>query len=162
PPPLANARSAHSLVVQPNYCSHHGIMTIRFDEQLPGLDSLKIVSAMGSTDHRMFRVWHVEESSWRWDDTAFAARFATLVGRRGGDAARANDAFLRLRAAWSAKSRRYHNLAHLADCLRELDAARAEPGVADVAELALWYHDAVYEPRARDCEERSAALLGED
>jgi predicted metal-dependent HD superfamily phosphohydrolase len=117
---------------------------------------------MGSTDNRIFRVWHVEESKSRWDDAVFGARFATLVGRLGGDRARAKDAFVRLRAAWSGKSRRYHDLEHLADCLRELDATRAEPGIADIAELALWYHDAVYEPRARDCEERSAALLCED
>src|SRR5262249_16328174 len=62
----------------------------------------------------------------------------------------------------SGKSRRYHDLEHLADCLRELDATPSEPGTADIAELALWYHDAVYEPRARDCEERSATLLCED
>lgn len=130
--------------------------------QLPGLDSLKIVSAMGSTDDRVFRLWHADEWRARWDDVVFGARFASLVGRLGGDASRANDTFLRLRAAWSAKSRRYHDLEHLADCLRELDAAEAGPGIADVAELALWYHDVVYEPRARDCEERSATLLFKD
>jgi predicted metal-dependent HD superfamily phosphohydrolase len=129
---------------------------------LPGLDSLKIVLAMGSTDHRVFRLWHVDESRSQWDDVVLGKRFARLVGRLGGDASRANDTFFRLRGAWSAKSRRYHDLEHLADCLRELDAANAEPGIADVAELALWYHDAVYEPRARDCEERSATLLCED
>jgi predicted metal-dependent HD superfamily phosphohydrolase len=41
-------------------------------------------------------------------------------------------------------------------------SAGAEPCIADVAELALWYHDAVYEPQKHDCEERSAELLSED
>ena len=130
--------------------------------RLPGLDSLKLVSAMGSTDERVFRLWHVSESRSRWDDATFGARFATLVGRLGGDASRAPERFFGLRAAWSANGRRYHDLEHLTDCLRTLDATRVEPGIADIAELALWYHDAVYEPRARDCEERSAALLSED
>jgi predicted metal-dependent HD superfamily phosphohydrolase len=130
--------------------------------QLPGIDSLKIVSAMGTTDNRVFRLWHVDESRSQWNDAVFGSRFAALVGRLGGDVSRANDVFLRLRAAWSAKSRRYHDLEHLADCLRELDATGAEPGIADVAELALWYHDAVYEPGAPTCEERSATLLCED
>jgi len=130
--------------------------------QLTGIDSLKIVTAMGSTEERIFRVWHVEESGWRWDDARFRARFESLVARLGGAAPRAGDGFLRLRTAWGAERRRYHDLEHLAECLLELDRACAEPALADTAELALWYHDAVYEPRARDCEERGAALLLED
>jgi predicted metal-dependent HD superfamily phosphohydrolase len=130
--------------------------------RLVGLDSLKIASAMGSTKERIFRVWHVEESKWRWDDAAFADRFEALVRRLGGQAAQAHDVFRRLRRAWSAEERRYHDLQHLADCLRELDEASAQRGTADMAELALWYHDAVQEPRAGDCEERSAAMLRED
>jgi predicted metal-dependent HD superfamily phosphohydrolase len=131
-------------------------------EHLPGIDDRKIVSAMGSTTDRIWRIWHFEESNSQWDDERFAARFTALIGRLGGVMSRANDAFLRLRAAWSADGRRYHDLEHLADCLRELDGARAEPSVADIAELALWYHDAVCEPLARDNEERSAALLCHD
>jgi predicted metal-dependent HD superfamily phosphohydrolase len=130
--------------------------------QLVGIDSRKIISAAGSTHERIFRVWHAEESKGRWNDAIFGARFAALVGRLGGVVSRAGDAFLRLRNAWSANHRRYHDLEHLADCLRELDRASTEPRTADIAEFALWYHDAIYEPRARDCEERSAALLRED
>lgn len=128
-------------------------------KHLPGLDSMKIVEAMGSTQNRMWRLWHVEESKSRWNDESFTARFASLVERLGGDATAAGEVFDRLRAAWSAKERRYHDLEHLADCLRELDAANAPPAEADVAELALWFHDAVYDPGARDNEERSAKLL---
>jgi predicted metal-dependent HD superfamily phosphohydrolase len=48
--------------------------------------------------------------------------------------------------------------------LAELDAAARElpaPG-ADTVELALWYHDAIYRPRAKDNEACSAALLARD
>jgi predicted metal-dependent HD superfamily phosphohydrolase len=96
-----------------------------------------------------------------WSDLS-CERFAALVERLGGDPSRAADVFSRLQAAWAAADRHYHNLEHLADCLRELDGAGVAGESADVAELALWYHDAVYDPRARDCEERSAALLVED
>jgi len=130
--------------------------------RLAGMDSLKVIAAMGRAEERVFRVWHVEESSGRWDDARFGARFAGLVTRLGGSAARAGDAFTRLRTAWSGKPRRYHDREHLAECLNELERARAKPALADIAELALWYHDAVYEPRAHDCEERRAALLLED
>jgi predicted metal-dependent HD superfamily phosphohydrolase len=55
----------------------------------------------------------------------------------------------------------YHGLRHLAECLEAIDALGApEPQMA-VAELALWFHDAVFDPRARDNEERSAAWLQE-
>jgi predicted metal-dependent HD superfamily phosphohydrolase len=132
---------------------------------LPGLDSLKIVAAAGSTEHRTFRVWHREDSRAPWDDAACLARFAGLVGRLGGDPACAGEVFSRLRAAWGDATRRYHDLEHLADCLRELDGARGDaggPAAVDVAELALWFHDAIYQPRARGCEARSATLLIEE
>ena len=52
--------------------------------------------------------------------------------------------------------RRYHTLEHLACCFERFDEARAlavRPG--EVA-LALWFHDAEYEPRRTDNEARSA------
>lgn len=129
---------------------------------LPDLDSAKIIDAMGSTRERVFRLWHVEEARVRWSDARFAARFVALTERLGGLPSRAPAAFERLREAWSASARRYHDLEHLTDCLRELDAVAGGAASRDVAELALWYHDAVHEPGGRDCEARSAALLVEE
>jgi len=65
-------------------------------------------------------------------------------------------------ARWSARTRSYHGVGHLEDCLDELDGVLADAVVADRAEFAIWYHDAVYCFRARDNEERSAQLLLED
>jgi predicted metal-dependent HD superfamily phosphohydrolase len=54
-------------------------------------------------------------------------------------------------ARWSEPHRHYHNLDHLRACLEEID----DP----VTRLAVWGHDAVYDPRSPANEERSALLL---
>lgn len=66
------------------------------------------------------------------------------------------DLFAQLVAAYQQPQRKYHTLAHLRECL-----ARFEP-VLELAphpgevELALWFHDAVYEVRGQDNELQSA------
>jgi predicted metal-dependent HD superfamily phosphohydrolase len=64
----------------------------------------------------------------------------------------------RLTKAYAEGHRHYHNQRHIAECLREFDAARHLVRQVEAVELGLWFHDAVYETRAGDNEERSAAL----
>jgi predicted metal-dependent HD superfamily phosphohydrolase len=54
--------------------------------------------------------------------------------------------------------RAYHNLNHIADCLSKLDSHAALAADRGALEFAIWYHDVVYDPRAADNEERSAAM----
>ncbi|UYM06734.1 HD domain-containing protein [Solicola gregarius] len=65
-----------------------------------------------------------------------------------------------LERRWSEPHRHHHDRTHLADVLAALDelAAGGEPFDAEVVRTAAWFHDAVYDPRADDNEERSAEL----
>lgn len=56
---------------------------------------------------------------------------------------------------WTDSRRRYHTTRHLAHCLTTYDR---NPLRDDRVELALWFHDAVYDPHGSDNEERSADL----
>ena len=66
--------------------------------------------------------------------------------------------FDQLVAMYSEPHRRYHNQHHIADCLIEFDRAKTSAVNPMAVELAIWFHDAVYDPRAVDNEERSAEL----
>ncbi len=57
---------------------------------------------------------------------------------------------------YSAPHRHYHSVQHLEECLLQFDGARGEAEHPAEVELALWFHDAVYEPKRPDNEERSA------
>jgi len=64
-----------------------------------------------------------------------------------------------LATAYSTLGRRYHNLAHIEDCLALL--AQVEGLSAHEREIlteAIWWHDVVYDPTRSDNEELSAQL----
>ena len=63
-----------------------------------------------------------------------------------------------LQACYSGPDRFYHNLRHLADCLEEFDVAKPLAKNPTAVELALMFHDAIYDSRASDNEERSAEM----
>ena len=54
--------------------------------------------------------------------------------------------------------RAYHTLEHISSCLKEFDSVKGMFVHPDEAEIALWFHDAVYDTRRSDNEERSAEL----
>jgi predicted metal-dependent HD superfamily phosphohydrolase len=69
-------------------------------------------------------------------------------------------------SAYQQPGRHYHTLRHIEYCLDAVDRYK-QSGVSGpifsqgTVELALWYHDLVYDPRAIDNEERSVAVLRE-
>lgn len=77
--------------------------------------------------------------------------------RRVGAATDPAPIFAALAERYGEPHRAYHTLAHVARCLWELDHARLLAERADEVELALWFHDAIYDPHASDNEARSAA-----
>ncbi|AZN68956.1 metal-dependent hydrolase [Acinetobacter haemolyticus] len=67
--------------------------------------------------------------------------------------------FNKLIAAYNEKQRAYHTLQHLYECLVLVDSIRADLNDANAVELALWFHDVVYDPQAKDNELKSAELF---
>jgi predicted metal-dependent HD superfamily phosphohydrolase len=61
--------------------------------------------------------------------------------------------------AYAEPHRHYHTQQHIAECLTEFDEARHLIQQPIAVELALWFHDAVYDPKAADNEEQSALLF---
>ncbi len=67
-------------------------------------------------------------------------------------------AFDTLVAAYSAPERHYHNLQHLAEMFRVADRLSSQVEEPPALHLAIWFHDAVYDSRAKDNERRSGEL----
>ena len=82
-------------------------------------------------------------------------RFGRLWERLGAQK-ESDPAFDRLAEAYGAGGRAYHTLAHVLDCLAQLDEAGAPPERGDLVEAAIWFHDVVYDPHRNDNENRSA------
>ncbi|MCH7388427.1 metal-dependent hydrolase [Acinetobacter modestus] len=67
--------------------------------------------------------------------------------------------FNKLIAAYSERQRAYHTLQHLYECLVLFESIRVNLNDAHAVALALWFHDAVYDPQSKDNELKSAELF---
>ncbi len=67
----------------------------------------------------------------------------------------------RLVRAYGEPQRAYHSLQHLDECLSVFDEAKALMQQPDFIEMALWFHDAVYDPKSGENEALSAAMAVE-
>lgn len=76
----------------------------------------------------------------------------TGLGARGAGIALRD----RLIAAWSEPQRRYHTGRHLSDCLALFESTMHLVEHPAEIEIALWFHDAVYDLKAKNNEARSA------
>lgn len=66
--------------------------------------------------------------------------------------------YARLLAAYSEPQRHYHGVQHILECLQHFDQIRTQLQQPSLVELALWFHDAVYHPKAQDNEAQSVTL----
>jgi len=85
-------------------------------------------------------------------------RWAELVAPFGADGPAAEEVFRQLAEHYGGAGRIYHNLSHLQDVLDHVDALRHRARDLPALRLAAWFHDVIYDPRAADNEERSAAF----
>jgi predicted metal-dependent HD superfamily phosphohydrolase len=75
---------------------------------------------------------------------------------RGLGAAPPEGIYEELMARYAEPQRRYHTLRHIEECFAALETVRSEAERPAEVELALWFHDAIYNPRRKDNEQRSA------
>lgn len=66
-----------------------------------------------------------------------------------------------LTTLYRADDRHYHGIRHIEALLRLLAEYRAQFADPDAVEAAIWFHDAIYDSRAKDNEAQSAALAAE-
>lgn len=85
-----------------------------------------------------------------------SGRFIHLCDEAGVPLDAAGVTWESLHSRYSEPHRHYHNLRHIGAMLAKMD--EVSPGHTAM-ELAIWFHDVIYDPRARDNEEQSAAFF---
>jgi predicted metal-dependent HD superfamily phosphohydrolase len=76
----------------------------------------------------------------------------TALGAQG-DGSQVRDALL---AKYSEATRKYHSIQHLTECLAYFRAAQHLAAKPAEVEMALWFHDAIYDTNEHDNDEQSA------
>lgn len=76
--------------------------------------------------------------------------------RRLGSKGDSTPIYLQLEEIYSRPGLFYHNFQHILTCLAEFNSVRELFNQPDLAEVAIWYHDCIYDPKRTDNEEDSA------
>lgn len=89
------------------------------------------------------------------------ARFTRLWQRTldDGTSSDAGEVFESIAALYAEPHRRYHTARHIDHCLTQFDLAAELMGDPDAVEMALWFHDAIYEIPSTENERRSAEMF---
>jgi predicted metal-dependent HD superfamily phosphohydrolase len=80
------------------------------------------------------------------------------MDRLGIQPAPAYPLYDRLVAAYAEPHRHYHTLEHITEMLKILGKLGSGNRSLPILQLAVWFHDAVYDPKAQDNEEASARM----
>lgn len=70
-----------------------------------------------------------------------------------------HDLYTLLIAAYTEKHRAYHTVQHIVECLALFESVRDQLDDPIAVEMAIWFHDVIYDPKASDNELRSAMLM---
>jgi predicted metal-dependent HD superfamily phosphohydrolase len=90
-----------------------------------------------------------------------AERFVALWNRCAGANARPEPVWHMLQQRYQEPHRHYHTLAHLSHCLGAMDTGNGQIVEADATEMAIWFHDVIYEYGAKNNEDLSAVTFRE-
>ena len=83
-------------------------------------------------------------------------RWLYLMESLAVDQEEARRVFADLVSRYTEKGRYYHNLGHVKELLDTVDELEALATDFTTIRLAVWFHDAIYDPRAKDNEVKSA------
>jgi predicted metal-dependent HD superfamily phosphohydrolase len=92
------------------------------------------------------------------DQNWLKAKWQVLTDSLAAEKAASNATWDGLVRDYSEPHRAYHNLSHIMAMLRHADACRDHIRSAVTVEFAIWFHDVIYDTRAKDNEQRSAAF----
>jgi predicted metal-dependent HD superfamily phosphohydrolase len=91
----------------------------------------------------------------------FIRRWQALGDKMGLDHAKSQEVGDYLLSQYSESVRHYHGVGHIVSMLDGFDAIKAVFGQPLAVELAIFFHDAIYDPSRRDNEEQSAIKMQE-
>lgn len=90
------------------------------------------------------------------ESAALRRQWLSLLARHSDDEAYVETVFAKLATEYSAASRCYHNLSHIRALFNLYETCAHTTARADEISFAIWFHDAIYDTRRQDNEERSA------
>lgn len=90
------------------------------------------------------------------DGLALKSSFESLLEQFQVEPRAGKRALFDLVRAYSSGSRFYHNLGHVQEVLQKIEELRSLPGNFPAIQLAAWFHDAIYDPKSKNNEQKSA------
>ena len=91
-----------------------------------------------------------------------ATRFLEGAQKIETDVAWGTSSWQRLKEAYGAEGRYYHNLEHLENLFKLFDEYQMQLQEPEVVHWAIWYHDIIYNAKRKDNELRSAQIARAD
>lgn len=89
---------------------------------------------------------------------AMTGKIINLLWMSSGDNLLSSSLAVRLIERYCEKHRFYHNLSHIRAMIEAAEKFRDKFADYDAVRLAVWFHDAIYEPRSKTNEAESSAL----